>query len=218
MKNIEISKTNEVKDLEKKLNKIVEVPLGAALPTFPSLGGYKCEALEVSDSNGFVLCNGQEIKEKESVFFGKKVPNLNANNFLKGSIRDNTEGGNKLNKVNYDHTHNYAHTHQVSNISIKQNGSQKTFEIFSFKNSVKDKIPNPDFILQYTGINSFGGSGDVMRLISAPVLNTSLFTSGVYGDSVNDVLGNAKTSNIVENSTLNIEPQNITTIFIIRVK
>jgi hypothetical protein len=57
-----------------------------------------------------------------------------------------------------------------------------------------------------------------MRLINSPTVLTEMFTSGVYGDAINDVLENAQTSGVTNYKKFNIEPENITTIYIMRIK
>ncbi|KAB8035825.1 hypothetical protein GCL60_16480 [Silvanigrella paludirubra] len=218
MKSIELSNINDVNKLEETVKKIIGVPLGAAISTFPSLGGYKCEALEIADSYGFVLCNGQEIKDKDSIFFGKKIPNLNNNLFLKGSLQDNTTQGNKDHKADFDHTHIYSHTHKYCEYQIKINESQKVLEQYFYTTADKNEQPNQNIVFQYSGIASSGGSGDAMRLLNSPSSLTEMFTSGVFGDAINGVLENAQTSKVTDYNKLNVEPENITTVYIMRVK
>lgn len=218
MKSIELSKINDLSELEEIVKKIVSVPLGVALPTFPSLGGYKCEALNIADSYGFVLCNGQEIKDKNSPLFGKKVPNLNSNVFLKGSSEDNKNQGNKENKADFNHTHNYSHTHKIGEFQIRSNENQKVLEQYFYKIANKNEEPNHDYSIQYTGISHSGGNGDAMRLISMPHVLNEIYSSGVWGEAVNGTLEKAETSAITNYSSMNIEPENISTIYIIRIR
>jgi hypothetical protein len=206
--------------LDEKTEKIstVGVPVGVALPTFPSLGGYKCVALEVADSYGFVLCNGQEIKDKDSVFFGKKVPNLNANNILKGSAKDNEEGGNKLNKANFDHTHNYDHTHKVFRFKVNNSSiNHLQFLLNSKENKEKESW---DYILSFNnGSSASNSNGTSLQLISKSTDDyITTYTSGVNNKKTNGDTSNAQTKGISNYNDLNIEPQNISTIYIIRIK
>ncbi|WP_397602201.1 hypothetical protein [Silvanigrella sp.] len=206
--------------LDEQLQKVsvVGVPVGIVLPTFPSLGGYKCVALEKADEFGFVLCNGQKINDQSSSFNGKIIPNLNNNLFLKGSLEDNKKQGNSEHSADFNHTHNYSHTHKTGEYQIKINGAQKVLEQYIYTNADKNSQPNQDNVFQYSGIASSGGSGDTMRLINSPTVLTEMFTSGVYGDAINDVLENAQTSGVTNYKKFNIEPENITTIYIMRIK
>lgn len=208
-----------IRYLNERVEKIsvVGVPIGVALPTFPSFDGtYKCTALDFPDEFGFVLCNGQEIKDKESPFFGKKVPNLNNNNFLKGSSKDNILSGNENHKVNYNHTHNYAHTHEMTQIKISGISPSKLVQVYNA--SASKSQSSWDYNITFNGTANGSGNGNTPIIVSIPHDYKTLYTSGVSGDAINGVLDDAKTSNITGSSQLNIEPQNVTTVYIIRIK
>nr|BFD33739.1 hypothetical protein GTC16762_33580 [Pigmentibacter ruber] len=214
-----------IRYLQEKTEKIstVGVPIGVALPTFPSLGGYKCEALDVADNYGFVLCNGQEIKDKDSPFFGKRIPNLNDNNFIKGSNKDNVTAGNKGNKTTHEHVHNYSHTHAVTTMRFQTNLNKKSLDICLIKTPDRKIEPNHDFIMQFSGNSSSGGSGDTLKLISSIESSEpkviDFYTSGVHGDAINGEHEKANTSGVPEeNKIIDIEPQNISALYIIRIK
>ncbi len=204
--------------LDEQLQKVsvVGVPVGIVLPTFPSLGGYKCVALEKADEFGFVLCNGQTINDQSSSFNGKIIPNLNNNSFLKGSIKDNVSSGNKENKINYNHTHNYAHTHAVSKIKVAGVSTPKYVQTFNEKPNRKES--EWDYNLTFNGTSRTSDTGNTMLLISNAHETKILYSSGVSGDAVNGELDAAETATVSGSSELNIEPQNVTTVYIIRIK
>jgi hypothetical protein len=204
--------------LDEQLQKVstVGVPVGVALPTFPSLGGYKCVALEKADEFGFVLCNGQIINDQESPFNGKTIPNLNNNNFLKGSNKDNVLGGNKNNNVNFNHTHNYAHTHEVTRLKIDNAYTGRLIQLF-YENARKGEN-EPDYVLSFNPAANTSAKGSGLQLVNSSHDYRNFYTSGVLGDAINGVLDKAETSNISGKSDLNIEPQNVTTVYIIRIK
>lgn len=204
---------------DEQISKIstVGVPIGVALPTFPSLGGYNCTALDIADEFGFVLCNGQTIADSSSIFNGKAIPNLNGNNFLKGSDKDNQIEGNKGHTVNFDHTHNYAHTHEVMQFQIKSTAAGKITQLF---NATPD-ANNPshwDEPILYNGTINSSTDGNTLQIVTPPMPLTTFYTSGVTGSAVNGFLNKAETSKVTGGASLNIEPQNITTIYIIRIK
>lgn len=195
----------------------VGVPIGVALPTFPSLGGYNCTALTAADEYGFVLCNGQTINDSSSVFNGKVIPNLNGNNFLKGSNKDNQIEGNKDHKVNFDHTHNYRHTHEISKFQINTTATGKVLQLYNLTPDASDES-KWDEIISYNGVSGTG-DGNVLQLVytgSMPL--TTFYSGGVSGSAVNGFYDKAETSTVTGGAVLNIEPQNITTIYIIRIK
>ena len=208
-----------IRYLNERVEKIsvVGVPVGVALPTFPSFDGtYKCTALAFPDEFGFVLCNGQEIKDKDSPFFGKKVPNVNDNNFLKGSNKDNIASGNENHQVNYDHVHNYAHTHEVSRIKVAGVATAKFVQTFNEKADKKQS--GWDYNLTFNGTSRTSDTGNTMLLITNAHETKTLYSSGVAGDAVNGELDEAKTTGIIGNNKLSIEPRNISAVYIIRIK
>ena len=204
---------------DEQISKIstVGVPVGVALPTFPSLGGYNCAALTVADEFGFVLCNGQTINDPTSIFNGKVIPNLNGNNFLKGSNKDNQIEGNKNNTVSFEHTHNYAHTHEFMQFQIKSTATGKITQLF---NATPD-ANNPshwDEPISYNGTLNGSTDGNTLQIVNGAMPLTTFYTSGVAGSSINGFLDKAETAKVTGGASLNIEPQNVTTIFIIRIK
>lgn len=214
--------------LDNEVSKIRMVQKGIAIPTFPSLceDAYNCTATTKADENGFVLCNGQTIDDPTAgKFHGVTIPNLNNNIFIKGNEKDNLNQGNKnKNSVDIDHTHNYSHTHAVMSFSLQEKAESKNYMTFDFqKTPNKDKELLSDLTIEYLIQDSdhqIGTSNSVI-LVTAPRFNpTILYTSGVYGDSVNGITENASTSLIeVESKKLvNIEPGNITAIYIMRIK
>lgn len=196
----------------------VGVPIGVALPTFPSLGGYNCTALDFADEFGFVLCNGQTILDETSIFNGKVIPNLNGNNFLKGSNKDNHIEGNKNHEVNFDHTHNYAHTHEVMQFQIKSTATGKIIQQFNATPDANNQS-HWDEIISYNGTVNGSNDGNTLQLVyTGEMPLTTFYTSGVAGSAVNGFLNKAETAKVTDGASLNIEPQNITTIYIIRIK
>jgi hypothetical protein len=195
----------------------VGVPLGVALPTFPSLGGYKCESIDKADELGFVLCNGQVINDETSVFNGKVIPNLNANLFLKGSSKDNKHEGNKNHEVNFEHVHNFAHTHEISQFQINSSPTGKLIQLFNLTPDAK--APSKwDQIISFNGTINGSDAGNSLQIVTPPTPLTTLYSGGVSGSAVNGFYDDAKTSGVVGSSVLNIEPESITTIYIMRIK
>ena len=201
---------------------IVGVPRGVALATFPSLSkdSYRCSAVEKADEFGFVLCNGQVINDDSAGdFHGKIIPNLNSNKFLKGSIHDNESNGNLNNKINIDHTHNYAHTHETMQYEIDKNYTPKIRQLFNKTPDFKES--HWDQIITYNGYkNPSVEGGDTPQIVAQPIAFTTFYTSGVSGASVNGCFDKAETLGITssEKAIIDIEPENITTVYIMRIK
>lgn len=53
-----------VNEQKKKLESIVNIPVGVAMPSFPSLGGYKCTAIEQADDQGLCCVTVNKLMTK----------------------------------------------------------------------------------------------------------------------------------------------------------
>lgn len=61
------------------------------------------------------------------------------------------------------------------------------------------------------------GAGDVMCLATGET-NSQVYTSGVFGDAINGTLNSALTAGMSDKNVVNIEPQNVSTVYIMRIK
>ena len=100
---------------------------------------------------------------------------------------------------------------------IKSTATGKITQLF---NATPD-ANNPshwDEPISYNGTLNGSTDGNTLQIVNGAMPLTTFYTSGVAGSSINGFLDKAETAKVTGGASLNIEPQNVTTIFIIRIK